>query len=331
MEVVLRAVVLIVLGASLATACASPKTPLARLRDGGSVKVDGDTRTLLAALDECRAADADGDETWMRIHDCNIVIEELRRRRNQRELEIYGSQSRMRALTSSCSAAKDAVAVAGSLRGPLAAPGGEMLPPMSALRDAGPRREWTPPSEGEGSMMEHARALVRCGDGDSLGKLLEMRDGLAQDLLREDRRAVLAMIDGGKAPARLATMAGSLPERRPCPATSEEVVALMRASREEDRIHGCSCTSRLSADLRADAERERRRLVADDPHSVTTTSRPPPSSSPDLTNAPAGVGLAVMLPLMLQGLLSARGSSHTHYPVREACAATLPVEGQTKP
>lgn len=311
----------IVVAASLG-ACASNASALSRLRDEGSVKYDASTRLLLAALEECRAADASGDETWLRRHQCDLVVEELSVRRNRRELAVYASPERMRELTSSCAAAAGAIKVATSLRGPLAADDGTILPPTSELRrDGSGRQRWGPPSEGAGGMLEHARALVRCGDGSSLGVLLDIGDGLAQQLLREDRSATLAMVDAGKAPSRLAEMAGRLPERRPCPSSEEEVVALMRGASEADRIHGCTCTDKLRAEDRAVAERERERLVASDPHSVTTTTSPSRrASSPDLANAPPGAGLVVMLPLAVEALTS-RGTSTTRYPVREACAA----------
>jgi len=314
--------------AALVGACASNTSALSRLPYESSVKYDASSRLLVAALEECRAADASGDETWLRRHQCDLVVEELSVRRNRRELDVYASPERMRELTSSCAAAAGAIKVATSLRGPLAADDGTMLPPTTELRRAASGGErWGPPSEGEGAMLEHARALVRCADGPSLGVLLEMGDGLAQDLLREDRSAALAMVDAGKAPSRLAEMAGRLPERRPCPSSAEEVVALMHGASEVDRIHGCSCTDKLRAEDRAVAERERERLAASDPHAVTTTTAPSrSSSSPDLANAPAGAGLVVMVPLAVEALAS-RGRSTTRYPVREACAAA-PANGQ---
>lgn len=312
----------LLVSAMSAGACASNKSALSRLPYEASVKYDASTQLLLAALEECRAADADGDETWLRKHQCDLVVEELRVRRNRREYELYASPERMRELTSSCAAAAGGITVARSLRGPLAAADGVILPPTTELGRDGPNRErWVRPSEGEGAMLDHARALVRCGDGTSLGVLLAMKDGLAQDLLRDDRSAVLAMVDAGKAPATLAAMAGRLPERRPCPTSADEVLALMRGASEVDRIHGCSCTNKLPAEDRAVAQRERERLAASDAHSVTTTTSPSrSSSSPDLANAPAGVGLVVMLPLALEALRST-GKSTTRYPVREACAA----------
>lgn len=313
----------VVVGAAALGACAANRSALSQLPYEASVRYDASTRLLVAALEECRTADAAGDETWVRKHQCDLVVEELRVRRNRREYEVYASAERMGALTSSCAAAAGGITVARSLHGPLAAADGAILPPTTELRRDGPSRErWIPPSEGETAMLDHARALVRCGDGASLGILLSMKDGLAQDLLRDDRSAVLAMVDAGKAPATLVAMAERLPERRPCPTSADEVVALMHGVSEIDRIHGCSCTDELPAEDRAVAQQERKRLAASDPHSVTTTTSPPrSSSSPDLANAPAGVGLVVMLPAALEALRST-GKSTTRYPVREACAAS---------
>src|SRR5262245_33279723 len=213
----MRRIPLLLASSSLWIACAAETPTLRRLSpDGIAIDNRADTRSLAAAWQECRRI-APGKKRWLA---CSAVNEELRRRRQHRVNDVY--ESSFPALTTSCDLAARAIAAAEGFGGPLDL-GDGVAPPWSELsaREEYISRDY-PDQIDPRYLVDHATALLKCGDGAALARLFDVcarevqsnrvrhpetpqvtSDSLAASLVGTYPRPAFALLDRGVAPPAL--------------------------------------------------------------------------------------------------------------------------------